>query len=127
MLDKNTYNSLLEYKLRNKFFKKEVFLVGVMIISLMVLMFTLNKWSKPISSIFIIGALSLVHLKLYSLFHYREKKYNSLIKKLKSDFKSIIIQDIDDVQDVGFPKNRTVNNSNLLTLNSNCHNEKQQI
>ena len=28
---------------------------------------------------------------------------------------------------VGFPKNRTVNNSNLLTLNSNCHNEKQQI
>ncbi|MDX8554833.1 hypothetical protein MK851_14540, partial [Tenacibaculum sp. 1B UA] len=25
---------------------------------------------------------------------------------------------------VGFPKNRTVNNSNLLTLNSNCHNEK---
>ncbi|SDF54521.1 hypothetical protein [Cellulophaga baltica] len=29
--------------------------------------------------------------------------------------------------DVGFPKNRTVYNSNLLTLNSNCHNEKQQI
>jgi len=29
--------------------------------------------------------------------------------------------------DVGFPKNRTVINSNLLTLNSNCHNEKQQI
>jgi len=28
---------------------------------------------------------------------------------------------------VGFPKNRTVINSNLLTLNSNCHNEKQQI
>ena len=28
---------------------------------------------------------------------------------------------------VGFPKNRTVNNSNLLTLNSNCHHEKQQI
>ncbi|WP_346883817.1 GNAT family protein, partial [uncultured Algibacter sp.] len=25
---------------------------------------------------------------------------------------------------VGFPKNRTVFNSNLLTLNSNCHNEK---
>lgn len=22
---------------------------------------------------------------------------------------------------VGFPKNRTVNNSNLLTVNSNCH------
>ena len=30
-------------------------------------------------------------------------------------------------RNVGFPKNRTVNNSNLLTLNSNCHNEKQQI
>ena len=28
---------------------------------------------------------------------------------------------------VGFPKNRTVNNSNLLTLNSNCHDEKQQV
>ena len=28
---------------------------------------------------------------------------------------------------VGFPKNRTVINSNLLTLNSNSHNEKQQI
>jgi hypothetical protein len=28
---------------------------------------------------------------------------------------------------VGFPKNRTVINSDLLTLNSNCHNEKQQI
>ena len=28
---------------------------------------------------------------------------------------------------VGFPKNRTVHYSNLLTLNSNCHDEKQQI
>ncbi|PIB27166.1 Shedu anti-phage system protein SduA domain-containing protein [Maribacter sp. 4G9] len=28
---------------------------------------------------------------------------------------------------VGFPKNRTVHNSNLLTLNSNCHDEKQQV
>lgn len=28
---------------------------------------------------------------------------------------------------VGFPKNRTVINSNLLTLNSNCHNENKQV
>jgi hypothetical protein len=28
---------------------------------------------------------------------------------------------------VGFPKNRTVHYSNLLTLNSNCHDEKQQV
>ena len=32
------------------------------------------------------------------------------------------------VQDcVAFPKNRTVLNSNLLILNSNCHNENKQI
>ena len=31
------------------------------------------------------------------------------------------------ISDVGFPKNRTVVNSNLLILNSHFHNEKQQI
>lgn len=100
MSDKNTYNSLLEYKLRNKFYKKEVFLIGIMIISLMVLIFTLTKWSNLISLIFIIVALFLVHLKLFSLFSYREKKYSSLIKKVKSDFKSIIAEDFEDIKDV---------------------------
>ncbi|CAG2531778.1 hypothetical protein MAR621_02306 [Maribacter dokdonensis] len=40
-----------------------------------------------------------------------------LLRKLKSKA----------LEDVGFPKNRTVHNSNLLTLNSNCHDEKQQV
>ena len=32
-----------------------------------------------------------------------------------------------ELRPVGFPKNRTVINSNLLTLNSNCHNENKQV
>ena len=45
------------------------------------------------------------------------KRKNNLLEKSIFSF----------IDTVGFPINRTVNNSNLLTLNSNCHHEKQQI
>ncbi|MBZ9651393.1 alpha/beta hydrolase-fold protein [Psychroflexus montanilacus] len=51
---------------------------------------------------------------------------NKVEMKKTSDLEREIVLKIKSPA-VGFPKNRTVNNSNLLTLNSNCHHEKQQI
>mgnify|MGYP007027636394 CR=1 FL=1 len=55
-----------------------------------------------------------------SLKRKKTSRKNQFHKKLTTDCVAF-------PKNVGFPKNRTVNNSNLLTLNSNCHNEKQQI
>ena len=51
-------------------------------------------------------------------------KYNFFI--LKGLVRQFRVEDNGN-ENVGFPKNRTVHNSNLLILNSNCHNEKQQV
>ena len=98
MIYNDTYDTLLEHKLKNRFYKKEVFLIAIMIISIMLLIFTLNKWNNPTSSVFIIISLILVHAKLFSLFKYRENKYNSLLKKHITGFKSSIYVDIENKQ-----------------------------
>ncbi len=92
MVNENTYNTLLEFKFRNRFYKKEVSLIGVMIISLSIILFTLNKWNNLLSSILIITALLLVNVKLFSLFNRREKKYNILIKKYLKEVKSNLVK-----------------------------------
>lgn len=92
MTNEKTYNTLLEYKLRNRFYKKEVSLIGIIIISITIILFTLNKWNNLVSSIFIISVLLMVHIKLFSLFNSREKVYSKLIKKYLKEVKSNVIK-----------------------------------
>ncbi len=92
MVNEKIYNTLLESKFRNRFYKKEVSLIGIMIISFAIILFTLNKWSVLLSSILIIAALLLVHIKLYSLFSRREKQYNILINKYLKEVNSSVVK-----------------------------------
>ena len=52
----------------------------------------------------------------------------SILENKGSSFRTANTGEIDYSQIiVGFPKNRTVFNSNLVTLNLNCHHENKQI
>ncbi|RAV27543.1 hypothetical protein, partial [Sinomicrobium soli] len=59
-------------------------------------------------------------------FHYQKFETFSTLNTEKDYtlYKKELEKDKSAIRFVGFPKNRTVLNSNLLTLNSNCHNEK---
>ncbi|MEA1787216.1 tetratricopeptide repeat protein [Arenibacter sp. GZD96] len=52
---------------------------------------------------------------------------NAIYDTDKKGAQIALLQEQNNTASVAFPKNRTVYNSNLLTLNSNCHNENQQV
>lgn len=80
---------LIENKNRNLFLKKEVLLIGIMILTIFIYLFALNKWNNAIAFVSLFSVLILVSLKLYHTFQERASNYNLLIKKiLKSKEKS---------------------------------------
>lgn len=74
-------------KERTKFYKKELFLIGIMAFSLLSLLFYRNGWDNKLTFISLFVVLSVVALKLLLVFNERIKYYNSFIVALENEIK----------------------------------------
>lgn len=115
LLDKNDYKKLMDFDLSHEVYQK--------ITNHIIIIF--EKFVSALSRQFIFKCLGQKGLQLsaspvfdFGMLYDKDfgnKDYRSQTTKYKQ------------TPNVGFPKNRTVFNSNLVTLNLNCHNENKQI
>lgn len=70
---------------RNKFYKKELFLINLMAVSSILLLFYQNDWANKITFVSIFLVLGVVSLKLFQIFNERIKTYSGFVAELEKD------------------------------------------